>query len=149
MWPKIVRFRDGKEFFILSRYNKGFITVFVRLIKLAKLKKNEIKQVMSGKDISCNDGTGDILGEYWIEFRIKEKDKSNHNNNKNKKDENAVSTVPLRWPCKLYGVTVPFNYEEREQQVLKVHHSVFTNYWISENSQSSAVLRFQFKAVVL
>merc|ERR1711933_336831 len=98
---------------------------FVRLIKLSKLRRNEIKQLMNGKEVQCNDGSGDVLGEYWIEFRVKEQsNSSNHNYKKGKSEkEDAVSTIPLRWPCKLYGVSVPFDYEEREHQVLKVHHS--------------------------
>eukprot|EP01083_Nonionella_stella_P293154 996938_1 len=150
VWPKIVQFEDGKEFFILSRFTKGFITIFVRLMRLSRLKQEEIEN-MKAMDL-MNTGEGDVLGEYWIEFKTGSKEKNNSNKNKNKDKENekmeSIERVPLRWPSDLYGITVPFNYEKRMHQMLRVHHSMFTKYWAQPNANSSAVLRFQFQAVL-
>ena len=80
---------------------------------------------------------------------MKEKSGSgNHNRNKKKKEKDyGYDAVPLRWPCDLYGVTLPFK-EHGQGQVLKVHRSIFTRYWSQENVEAPAVLRFQFRAVL-
>lgn len=114
--------------------------MFVRLMKLSKLNETELKKM--NKTLKINNGKGQIWGNYWIEFRIKDIDN-------NKKDANDLNIVPLRWPCNLYNISVPFNFEKKNHEILKVHNKIFTKYWMQENTESCAILRFQFAAHLL
>ena len=121
---------------------------------LSKLSKDELKKM--SKTLKLNNGENDCWGKYWTEFRIKDKNngnkigrgdneyKDNDEDKKMRKDANDLNLVPLRWPCNLYGVTVPFDFEKKSHESLKVHHKIFTRYWTQENVESSAILRFQF-----
>eukprot|EP01084_Bolivina_argentea_P212956 361864_1 len=127
VWPKIITFNNGIKFFILSRFNNGYVTVFIRLIKLIKLDKNDLNNL----GISyLNNGLKNIniCGKYFIELKMKNK----NNDNKKDKDENNNNNIPLRWPCDLYPIQIPFNYEIKMKQILKIHHSIFTKYWTKQ-----------------
>lgn len=74
VWPKIVRFKDGKDFFVLSRYKADCITVFVRLMSLPKLSREEKRRLKVAMDTQSQLRLGkakeEILGKYWVFIHV-------------------------------------------------------------------------------
>lgn len=175
MWPKLVQFLDGQQFFVLTRYFNEHITVFVRLVTLpvpsdselnqllkysmvyGKEKENKKKSNMNDMIVIDSESEGndddddmdindDEMGFEFMSNGEKCVFAEYFIELKIKSLVNGnVIKSPLRWPAQLYSVCVPFTFEDGQSELLTIGRKVFERYWIKNKESGSAVLRFSFE----
>eukprot|EP01084_Bolivina_argentea_P011362 21241_1 len=102
VWSRIIRFINGKQFLVFCRFKSGFITVFIRLIKLPMYNMDTINNSSNIKE--------NRFGVYWIDFRFREKNESNGNKITINLDISKSTNKAAR---NLYGVSAQFYHEKK------------------------------------